>query len=95
MAPGGSTHQDIVGSRVTYADYGVAPSNVELRSFSTGKSAAAGGRFGIASDSAVLDLLGCPVCMYLIDPPIHQVILNILYFNLTSWKVLEFSCCLE
>lgn len=72
MAPGGNAYQDVTESRGTLADYGMKASNMEVSSSAFRKCASVGGRPGMASDSAVHDLLECPVCMNLMYPPIHQ-----------------------
>uniref|UniRef100_A0A5B6ZSQ7 RING-type E3 ubiquitin transferase n=1 Tax=Davidia involucrata TaxID=16924 RepID=A0A5B6ZSQ7_DAVIN len=72
MAPGGSIYHDIIESRTAFADYDIAPANVEFRSSPFRKSASVCGKLGMASSSAVHDLLECPVCLNLMYPPIYQ-----------------------
>lgn len=74
MAPGGSVYQDVLESRTTFADYGIAPTEMEFRNSTFRKSASVGGGKvgGMASNSAVHELLECPVCLNLMYPPIHQ-----------------------
>uniref|UniRef100_A0A0V0IHT6 Putative ovule protein n=1 Tax=Solanum chacoense TaxID=4108 RepID=A0A0V0IHT6_SOLCH len=74
MAPGGSNYQDIGDSRSAYADYGIAPESAEFKNSPFRKAAAVvGGKNGAGSNSAVHELLECPVCMNPMYPPIHQV----------------------
>ncbi|XP_009770383.1 E3 ubiquitin-protein ligase SINAT2-like [Nicotiana sylvestris] len=75
MAPGGSSYQVIGDSHNVYADYGIAPENAEPKSSPFRKSTAVniiGGNHGTRSNTAVHELLECPVCMNLMYPPIHQ-----------------------
>ncbi|THF93938.1 hypothetical protein TEA_017628 [Camellia sinensis var. sinensis] len=74
MAPGGSVYQDVLESRTAFADYGIAPTEMEFRNSTFRKSASVGGGKvgGMASNSAVHELLECPVCLNLMYPPIHQ-----------------------
>lgn len=69
MGPGGNIFQDVSESR---ADFGVKSANIEGRSCLR-LCGSAGGRHGLASNSAVHDLLECPVCLGIMHPPIHQV----------------------
>ncbi|KAL7616770.1 E3 ubiquitin-protein ligase SINAT2 [Lactuca sativa] len=68
MGPGGNIFQDVSESR---ADFGVKSANIEGRSCLR-LCGSAGGRHGLASNSAVHDLLECPVCLGIMHPPIHQ-----------------------
>lgn len=68
MVPGGNIYQDVIESR---GDYGVKSTNVEGRSCLR-LCVSAAGRHGLASNSAVHELLECPVCLSLMHPPIHQ-----------------------
>lgn len=78
MAPGGSNYQDIGDSRSAYSDYGIAPESAEFKNSPFRKAAAViGGKNGVGSNSAVHELLECPVCMNPMYPPIHQVDSNI------------------
>ncbi|WMV56493.1 hypothetical protein MTR67_049878 [Solanum verrucosum] len=75
MASGGSSYQDIGDSHNAYADYGIAPKTSESKSSPFRKSTAVniiGGNHGTRSNTAVHELLECPVCMNLMYPPIHQ-----------------------
>lgn len=74
MAPGGSAYENVMESRIALSDYVIAPDNAEFRSSPYRKVAAVvGGKLGMPMDSAVHDLLECPVCMNLMHPPIQQV----------------------
>ena len=73
MAPGGSIYQDISESCVTSTDYDVEPANLEYRGSPCQKSNAVNGKGTMASNSAMHDLLDCPVCMNSMYPPINQV----------------------
>ncbi|KAK3042238.1 hypothetical protein RJ639_001833 [Escallonia herrerae] len=72
MAPGGGSYQDVIESNAAFADYGIAPANLGFESTPSRKSAATCGKRGIASNTAVHELLECPVCLNLMYPPIHQ-----------------------
>lgn len=75
MAPGGNNYQDIVDSRTSFADYGIAPESSEFKGspFRKSVSVAVGGKHGAGSNTAVHELLECPVCLNMMYPPIHQV----------------------
>lgn len=82
MAPGGGgVYQDVIESNsAAFSDYGIiAPENMEFQSSIIRKSAAVGAKMGMASNSAVHELLECPVCMNIMYPPIHQVKFNFLF----------------
>lgn len=90
MAPGGSSYQDIGDSRSAYADYGIAPENAEPKSSPFRKSTAVniiGGNHGTRSNTAVHELLECPVCMNLMYPPIHQVGSHVAYFGMSDLQL--------
>lgn len=72
MAPGGNVYQDVTESRAAIADYSVKSANLEGRN-GLRICNSIGGRPGMASNSAVHDLLECPVCLNIMCPPIHQV----------------------
>lgn len=79
MAPvGSSAYQDVTETRAGLADYGMKAANTEVRSSGFRKSVSVAARQGLASNSAVHDLLECPVCMNLMYPPIHQVRFNVI-----------------
>ncbi|KAL0436726.1 UNVERIFIED_CONTAM: E3 ubiquitin-protein ligase SINAT2 [Sesamum radiatum] len=71
MTPGGSTYVEIMESRNVDCD--IAPEIVEyLRSPRRKFLTLNGAKRGIASNTAVHELLECPVCMDVMYPPIHQ-----------------------
>lgn len=72
MAPGGNVYQDVTESRGALSNYGVKSASVELRS-GIRLCGSSGKRSGMVSNSAVHDLLECPVCLNIMCPPIHQV----------------------
>lgn len=82
MAPGCSTYEGTTESHST--DYGIAPESVEFRASPHRKTLTVNGsKRGIASNTAVHELLECPVCIKVMYPPIHQVIsILIMCFNL-------------
>ncbi|XP_059665100.1 E3 ubiquitin-protein ligase SINAT2-like [Cornus florida] len=71
MIPGVSIRQDAIESHTAYADYGVVPSSLESSPFRR-SSAVVGKKPGMVSNSAVHDLLECPVCMNIMYSSIHQ-----------------------
>lgn len=73
MAPGGNNYQDIVDPRTAFADYGIAPESSEFKGSPFRKSVAVGGKHGVGSNTAVHELLECPVCLNMMYPPIYQV----------------------
>ncbi|GAA0173051.1 ubiquitin-protein ligase [Lithospermum erythrorhizon] len=64
MVPGSSSIDD-VESRVSVSDYGIAAENVEYSNMPFRK-------LGKTSNTAVHELLECPVCMNMMYPPILQ-----------------------
>jgi len=74
MAPGSGVYHDVLESRAVSTDYGIVPTEMEFRSSPFRKcGAAVSGKRGMASNSAVHELLECPVCLNVMYPPIHQV----------------------
>ena len=74
MAPGGSAYENVCESHIAFSDYGIVPDNPEFISSPYGEVAAVvSGKLRMPTDSAVHDLLECPVCMNLMYPPILQV----------------------
>lgn len=69
MTPQGSTYKSIIESQD--ADYAIAPEIVEVGTFPSRKSSTLAKR-GAASNTAVHELLECPICMDVMCPPIHQ-----------------------
>lgn len=77
MSPGGGFCNEMIESHVTFGDYDAATSNLELRSSPYKKTASSlVENPGMASNNDVHELLECPVCMNLMYPPIHQVLIN-------------------
>lgn len=76
MSPGGRFCEDVAESHITLADSDAATSFSDLRT-SPFRKALPGlnGNAGMPSNKNVHDLLECPVCMNLMCPPIHQVLL--------------------
>ncbi|KAL0369394.1 UNVERIFIED_CONTAM: E3 ubiquitin-protein ligase SINAT2 [Sesamum angustifolium] len=71
MTSGGSTYESKIESR--NADYGIATESVEFRSSPHRKVLTPNvSKRGISSNTAVHELLECPVCMNVMYPPIHQ-----------------------
>lgn len=73
MASGGSIYQDISESCVTSAGYDIEPANVEYRGLPGHKSNTVNGKAAMASNTAMHELLDCPVCWNSMYPPINQV----------------------
>ncbi|KAL8122063.1 E3 ubiquitin-protein ligase SINAT2-like isoform X1 [Apium graveolens] len=72
MASGGNIYQDITESCVTSAGYDIEPANVECRGLPVHKSNTVNGKAARASNTAVHELLDCPVCWNSMYPPISQ-----------------------
>ncbi|PSR86877.1 E3 ubiquitin-protein like [Actinidia chinensis var. chinensis] len=73
MSPGGNVYQDVLESRTAFSDYDIVSTETEVRNSSFRKSTAVGGgKPGMASNSAVHELLECPVCLNIMYRPIHQ-----------------------
>ncbi|XP_027075917.1 E3 ubiquitin-protein ligase SINAT2 [Coffea arabica] len=73
MAPGGSAYENVCESHIAFSDYSIVPDNPEFISSPYGEVAAVvSGKLRMPTDSAVHDLLECPVCMNLMYPPILQ-----------------------
>ena len=74
MSPGGNAYQDVLESRTAFSDYGIVSTETEVRNSPFRKSTTVvRGKPGIASNSAVHELLECPVCLNTMYRPIHQV----------------------
>ncbi|KAL3615920.1 E3 ubiquitin-protein ligase sinat2 [Castilleja foliolosa] len=71
MTPGYRTYEAVTESHS--ADYGVSSEAVDLRpSPHRKRSNVHGPKRGISSNTAVHELLECPVCLNVMYPPIHQ-----------------------
>lgn len=72
MSSGGSAYEGTMESH--NVDYDIAPETVEFRRSPHRKfSSLSCARHPMTSNTAVHELLECPVCLNVMYPPIHQV----------------------